>query len=131
MYRLLKEKGNNSNVIIENFDTHAQLNLGRLSMDILATLEREEDLTFGERGRLQYKDKWEVNIKSTTAEELSRKAMRMSKPIRDQRKHKEEPKKSNKQIDAIDVLLGLTNYSQAMHKYLFGIEPTENQKGVE
>lgn len=111
MYRLLKEKGNNSNVIIENFDTHAQLNLGRLSMDILATLEREEDLTFGERGRLQYKDKWEVNIKSTTAEELSRKAMRMSKPIRDQRKHKEEPKKSNKQIDAIDVLLGLTNYS--------------------
>ena len=114
MYRLIKDKGNNSNVIIENLDTHAQLNLGRLSMDILSILEREEDLTFGEGGKLQYKDKWEVNIKSTTAEELSRKAMRMSKPIRDQSKKatKEKKKEANKQIDAMDVLLGLANYNQ-------------------
>ena len=113
MYRLIKDKGNNSNVIIENLDTHAQLNLGRLSMDILSILEREEDLTFGEGGKLQYKDKWEVNIESTTAEDLSRKAMRMSKPIRDQSKKATEEKKkeANKQIDALDVLLGLANYS--------------------
>ena len=112
MYRLIKDKGNNSNVIIENLDTHAQLNLGRLSMNILSTLEREEDLTFGEKGRLQYKDKWEVNIKSTTAKELSAKAMRMSKPIRDQSKKATEEKRKevNKQIDAIDVLLGLASY---------------------
>ena len=112
MYRLIKDKGNNSNVIIENLDTHAQLNLGRLSMDILSILEREEELTFGEGGKLQYKDKWEVNIKSTTAEELSRKAMRMSKPIRDQSKKatKEKKKEANKQIDAMDVLLGLASY---------------------
>ena len=113
MYRLLKDKGNNLNVIIENFDTHSQLNLGRLSMDILSILEREEDLTFGEGGTTQLKDAWDFTIKDKTAEELSRKAMRMSKPVRDQSKKATEEKKkeANKQIDALDVLLGLANYS--------------------
>ena len=132
MYRLLKEKGNNLNVILENVDTRAQLNLGRLTIDILTLLEIKEGLTFGDEGKIQLKDEWNILISNSTAKELSEKAMRMSKPIRDQRKHKEEePKKSNKEIDAMDVLLGLANYNQAMHKYLFGIEPTENQKGVE
>ena len=132
MYRLLKEKGNNLNVILENIDTSAQLNLGRLTIDILTLLETKEGMTFGEGGTTQLKDEWNFSISEETAKELSEKAMRMSKPIRDQRKHKEEePKKNNKEIDAMDVLLGLANYNQAMHKYLFGIEPTENQKGVE
>ena len=111
MYRLLKEKGNNLNVILENIDTKAQLNLGRLTVDILALLERGEGMTFGEGGTTQLKDEWNFNISEETAKELSAKAMRMSKPIRDQRKHKEEPKKSNKEIDALDVLLGLANYN--------------------
>ena len=132
MYRLLKEKGNNLNVILENIYTRAQLNLGRLTIDMLTLLETKEGMTFGEGGTTQLKDEWNFNISEETAKELSAKAMRMSKPIRDQRKHKEEqPKKNNKEIDALDVLLGLANYNQAMHKYLFGIEPTENQKGVE
>ena len=132
MYRLLKEKGNNLNVILENIDTRAQLNLGRLTIDILTLLEIKEGMTFGEGGTTQLKDEWNFSISEETATELSAKAMRMSKPIRDQRKHKEEqPKKNNKEIDALDVLLGLASYNQAMHKYLFGIEPTENQKGVE
>ena len=111
MYRLLKEKGNNLNVILENIDTRAQLNLGRLTIDMLTLLEKKEGMTFGESGTTQLKDAWDFTIKDETAKELSAKAMRMSKPIRDQRKHKEEPKKSNKQIDAMDVLLGLANYS--------------------
>lgn len=111
MYRLLKEKGNNLNVILENIDTKAQLNLGRLTIDILTLLERGEGMTFGEGGTTQLKDEWNFSISEETAKELSAKAMRMSKPIRDQRKHKEELKKSNKQIDALDVLLGLANYS--------------------
>ena len=132
MYRKIKEKGNNLNVILENIDTRAQLNLGRLTIDVLTLLETKEGMTFGEGGTTQLKDEWNFNISEETAKELSAKAMRMSKPIRDQRKHKEEqPKKNNKEIDAMDVLLGLANYNQAMHKYLFGIEPTENQKGVE
>ena len=111
MYRLLKEKSNNLNVILENIDTKAQLNLGRLTVDILALLERGEGMTFGEDGTTQLKDEWNFNISEETAKELSAKAMRMSKPIRDQRKHKEEPKKSNKEIDALDVLLGLASYN--------------------
>ena len=111
MYKLLKEYGNNLNVILENTETHAQLNLGRLTIDILTLLETKEGLTFGDGGECQLKDGWDFTIKDETAKELSEKAMRMSKPIRDQRKHKDEPKKSNKEIDAMDVLLGLANYN--------------------
>ena len=112
MYRLLKEKGNNLNVVLENIDTKAQLNLGRLTIDILTLLETKEGLTFGDGGKIQLKNEWNFNISEETAKELSEKAMRMSKPIRDQRKHKEEkPKKSNKEIDAMDVLLGLASYN--------------------
>lgn len=112
MYRLLKEKGNNLNVILENIDTRAQLNLGRLTIDMLTLLERTEGMTFGEGGTTQLKDEWNFSISEETAKELSAKAMRMSKPIRDQRKHKEEqPKKNNKEIDALDVLLGLASYN--------------------
>lgn len=111
MYKLLKEKGNNWNVILENIDTKAQLNLGRLTVGILALLETKEGITFGEGGTTQLKDEWNFIISEETAKELSAKAMRMSKPIRDQRKHKEKPKKSNKEIDAMDVLLGLASYN--------------------
>ena len=111
MYRLLKEKGNNFNVILENIDTRAQLNLGKLTIGILALLETKEGMTFGEGGTTQLKDEWNFNISEETAKELSAKAMRMSKPIRDQRKVKDDKKKHNKTIDALDVLLGLANYS--------------------
>lgn len=111
MYKLVKEYGNNLNVILENTETKAQLNLGRLTIDILTLLETKECITFGEGGITQLKDEWNILISNSTAKELSEKAMRMSKPIRDQRKHKDEPKKSNKEIDAMDVLLGLANYN--------------------
>lgn len=113
MYRLLKEKGNNLNVILENIDTRAQLNLGRLTIDMLTLLEREEGMTFGEGGTTQLKDEWKFSISEKTAKELSRKAMRMSKPVRDQSKKATEEKKkeANKQIDAMDVLLGLASYN--------------------
>ena len=113
MYKVLKERGNNMNIVLENTETKAQLNLGRLTIDMLSLLERAEDLTFGEKsGAIQFKDEWDIPIKDETAKELSAKAMRMSKPIRDQRKHKEEEiKKSNKEIDAMDVLLGLASYN--------------------
>lgn len=111
MYRILKEKGNNVSLILENTDTKAQLNLGRLTIDMITLLETEEDLTFGEKGRIQLRDEWNISIKESTAKELSNKAMRMSKPIRDQRKVKDDKKKRNKEIDAMDVLLGLASYN--------------------
>lgn len=111
MYKLVKEYGNNLTVILENTETKAQLNLGKLTIDILTLLETKEGLTFGEGGEFQLKDSWDFTIKDETAKELSAKAMRMSKPIRDQRKVKDDKKKLNKEIDALDVLLGLANYN--------------------
>ena len=107
MYKLVKEYGDNLNVILENTETKAQLNLGRLTIDILTLLETKEGMTFGEGGEFQLKDSWDFIIKAETAKELSEKAMRMSKPIRDQRKVKDEPKKSNKEINELDEQLGI------------------------
>lgn len=113
MYKVLKEKGNNVNITLENTETKASIMIGRLSMDILGILEREEGVHFGDApDEIALKDSWDITIKDETAKELSAKAMRMSKPVRDQRKVKEEqPKKENKHIDAMDVLLGLANYN--------------------
>ena len=113
MYKVLKEKGNNMNITLENTETKASIVIGRLTMDILSILEAKEGVHIGDsEGEIQLKDKWDLVVGDETAKELSAKAFRMSKPIRDQRKHKEEPKKSNKEIDAMDVLLGLANYNQ-------------------
>ena len=118
MYKILKEKGNNMNIVLENTETKASIVIGRLTMDILSILESKAGVHFGDsEGEIQLKDKWDITIKDETAKELSAKAMRMSKPIRDQRKVKEEPKKNNKEIDALDVLLGLANYNQIRKEY--------------
>lgn len=111
MYKMLKERGNNASVTLENTETRASIIIGRLSMDILAILEKDGVHIGDGYGDVKLKDKWELRISDETAKELLAKAMRMSKPIRDQRKVKEEPKKSNKEIDALDVLLGLANYN--------------------
>ena len=112
MYKVLKEKGNNASVTLENTETRTSIIIGRLSMDILAVLEKDGVHIGDGYGDVKLKDRWELRISDETAEELSAKTMRMSKPIRDQRKVKEEePKKSNKQIDALDVLLGLASYN--------------------
>lgn len=113
MYRVLKEKGNNVSITLENTETKASIIIGRLSMDILSLLEREEGIHFGDSdSEIQLKDKWELTIKDETAKELSAKAMQMSKPVRDQSKKSEQVlKKDNKSIDAMDVLLGLASYN--------------------
>ena len=112
MYKVLKEKGNNMNIVLENTETKANIVIGRLTMDILSILESKAGVHFGkDEGEIDLKDEWRLTVNDETAKELSAKAMRMSKPIRDQRKHKDEPKKSNKEIDAMDVLLGLASYN--------------------
>lgn len=112
MYKLLKEKGNNVNLTLENTETKASIIIGRMSMDILGILEREEGITFGDTDEdIKLKDKWELNINDSTAKMLLAKAMRIKAPIRNQSKKKETPKKDNKHIDAMDVLLGLANYN--------------------
>lgn len=114
MYRLLKDKGNNMNLILENTETKASIIIGKLTMVILSILETKEGVRFGkDDGEINLKDEWRLTVKDETAKELSAKAMRMSKPIRDQSKKSEQvlKKKDNKSIDAMDVLLGLASYN--------------------
>ena len=115
MYKLLKEKGNNMNIVLENTETKASIVVGRPTIDILSILVSKDGVRFGDSDdeiKLKLKDTWDMVIKDETAKEIAAKAMRMSKPVRVQTNAKEElKKKHNKEIDAMDVLLGLADYN--------------------
>ena len=111
MYRVLKTKGNNANVVVENTSTKASVIIGRLSYDIINLLNDKGYKTGTEDG-LKLTDEWDFEVDNDTAHELTQKAMRMRRPIRNQNeKPKDLFKKNNKNIDAMDVLLGLANYN--------------------
>lgn len=110
MYRLLKDKGNNSNLVLENMDTRTNLIIGKLTMNILSLLEEKEGIRFGDLDEeINLKNSWDIHISEETGKEIASKAMTMHKPVRDQRKV--QIKKDNKNIDAMDVLLGLASYN--------------------
>lgn len=110
MYRLLKDKGNNSNLVLENMDTRTNLIIGKLTMNILSLLEEKEGIRFGDLDEeINLKNSWDIHISEETGKEIASKAMIMHKPVRDQRKV--QIKKDNKTIDAMDVLLGLASYN--------------------
>lgn len=109
MYKVIKEAGNNANVTLKNTETNAEVIIGRLSVEILNKLELA-GYTFGDAdGEIKLKDKWELEVNEETGKDLGRLAMKMTRPIRDQKKKAQ--KKSNKEIDAMDVLLGLASYN--------------------
>lgn len=117
MYLVEKEKGNNSNITIINQDTKASVIIGKLTMEILNTLE-EEGYTFDKDvdGHIDLTDKWNLEVSESTGRKLSSTAFKMKKPITVKTSKltelaAEPPKKSNKTIDAVDVLLGLTSYN--------------------
>ena len=111
MYRVLKEKGNNKNITLENMDTKANIIIGRVSSSILDLLN-EAGHRIGEDMGLTIKDEWSLEVNDEIGKELARKALSMSKPVRDQsKKTKDLFKKPNNKIDAMDVLLGLASYS--------------------
>lgn len=113
MYKVLKDKGNNANVYIENIDTATQLNLGKLTMEMLSIMETCEPISFGtDESDVKLNAEWDFEIKEETKMHLEKMAMKMTKPLRDQSKAKSEQvaKEKNKKIDAMDVLLGLASY---------------------
>lgn len=90
MYRVIKEKGNNVNVFVENTEINKQINIGRLSMEMIKILE-EAGFTFGTGdGEIAMKDEWVMEIGTDTKDKLAKLAMKMSKPIRDQSKKSEQ-----------------------------------------
>lgn len=111
MYKLLKERGNNSNIVLKNTETKAEVIIGRLSSGLMTVLEGQ-GYTFdaSEERALKLKDEWNIELNEETGKAIGSMAMLMKKPIRDQRKKPVE-KKSNKEIDAMDVLLGLATYN--------------------
>lgn len=90
MYRVIKEKGNNVNVFVENTESKKSLNIGRLSMEMIKILE-EAGFAFGTGdGEIAMKYEWAIEINTDTKDRLSKLAMRMSKPVRDQSKKSEQ-----------------------------------------
>lgn len=117
MYLVEKEKGNNSNITIINQDTKASVIIGKMTMEILNTLE-EEGYTFNKDvdDHIELTDKWNLEVSESTGRKLSSTAFKMKKPITVKTSEltelvAEPPKKSNKTIDAMDVLLGLASYN--------------------
>lgn len=107
MYKVIKEQGQKTSIIIENTDTNAIINIGQIKLDILNTLKDN-----GYTAPLAYRDAWNIEVNKETANALAKLALRMKKPIRNQsKKVKDLFEKSNKEIDAMDVLLGLAQYS--------------------
>lgn len=114
MYAVSKGRGYD-NVIVTNLDTNASVNIGHITMNILSLLE-EDGYKFNkdEEDSLNSYDKWTLNVSNETATKLMNLAFGIKKPIRTKeiKIHKIEQKKNNKEIDAMDVLLGLANYNQ-------------------
>lgn len=100
MYRVLKTKGYNANVVIENTDTKANIMIGKLDHTIIGILDKNE---YGDYPATS--DEWSFEVSKETASELSSLTMKMKKPIRKQIK-KEETKKIGVDIDAFDLIFG-------------------------
>ena len=112
MYKILKDEGYNKVVTIENAETKASLIIGKVTIEMLNVLDTA-GYKVGDKG-LTITNKWDLNIDKATADTLSKMAMKMKKPIRDQRKktaNEINRKMYNKEIDAMDVLLGLASYN--------------------
>ena len=112
MYKVVKEMGKVENVYLQNTDTMAEINLGRITAGIMNALRKDgyEFETVDEKdGRLTLKEKWNLKVSGEVKDELRKLAMPMKKPIRDQRKVKpEEEKKEVKQpVDILDIIYGL------------------------
>ena len=106
MYRVIKEKGNNADVFIENTEGKKSLKLGRLSMEMIKILE-EAGFIFGTgEGEIAIRDEWKMEIDTDTKDKLSKLAMKMSKPIRNQSKKSEQTAEGEELPDLFELIFG-------------------------
>ena len=107
MYRVIKEKCSNANVFVENTESKKSLNIGRLSMEMIKILE-EAGFTFGTGdGEIAMKDEWSLEVNTDTKDKLTRLAMKMSKPVRDQSKKSEQKSAAPDAVpDLFDLIFG-------------------------
>ena len=114
MYRVTKEPGTKENVYLQNTDTMAEINLGRITPELLRILTKDgyvfEDVTGSTKDDIKLKDKWTLRVSDEVKDELRKLAMPMKKPVRDQRKVKpqqEEKKETKQPVDLLDIIYGL------------------------
>ena len=118
MYRLMKEKGSNKNVTLENTETKANVIIEKMKMHMLDLLREVEGITFSDMSSTKLTDEWDFNVSAITAEALYKTAMDISAPTHTKEEVKSTTdkiteildKKENSKIDAMDVMLGLVNY---------------------
>ena len=109
MYRVSKEPGATENVYLQNTDTMAEINLGRVTPGLLRILETDGYKFDDTEDAITLKKKWTLNVSDEVKDELRKLAMPMKKPIRDQRKVKpqEEKKEVKQPVDLLDIIYGL------------------------
>ena len=109
MYRVNKEPGTSENVYLQNTDTMAEINLGRVTPGLLRILEIDGYKFDSTDDALTLKEKWTLKVSEEVKEQLRKLAMPMKKPIRDQRKVKpqEEKKEVKQPVDLLDIIYGL------------------------
>ena len=112
MYRVNKEPGTTENVYLQNTDTMAEINLGRITPGLLRILTKDgyvfEDVTGSTEDDIKCKDKWTLKVSDEVKDELRKLAMPMKKPIRNESKSKEnKPKKEKEIVDVLDIIYGL------------------------
>lgn len=109
MYRVTKEPGTKENVYLQNTDTMAEINLGRITSGLLRILEIDGYKFDGTDDAITLKEKWTLKVSEEVKEQLRKLAMPMKKPVRDQRKVKpqEEKKEVKQPVDILDIIYGL------------------------
>ena len=109
MYRVNKEPGASENVYLQNTDTMAEINLGRITPGLLRILEIDGYKFDSTDDAITLKEKWTLKVSEEVKEQLRKLAMPMKKPIRDQRKVKpqEEKKEVKQPVDILDIIYGL------------------------
>ena len=109
MYRVNKEPGASENVYLQNTDTMAEINLGRITPGLLRILEIDGYKFDSTDDSITLKEKWTLKVSEEVQEQLRKLAMPMKKPIRDQRKVKpqEEKKETKQPVDILDIIYGL------------------------
>ena len=109
MYRVNKEPGTTENVYLQNTDTLAEINLGRITPGLLRILETDGYKFDSTDDSITLKEKWTLKVSEEVKEQLRKLAMPMKKPVRDQRKVKpqEEKKEVKQPVDILDIIYGL------------------------
>lgn len=108
MYKLKKDTGITANVMIVNTDTKASIMIGKFNAGMKFKLEKLGiELP-------EWSEAWDIAIDDSTAKTLVADAVKITRPTRKVNSDADDAKQkiNNKQIDAMDVLLGLAQYSR-------------------